>query len=79
MIELLATIAIMAVVLAYTVPSLSTLVRNNRLTTAANNLLASIQNARSQAVTQGATVVLCAVLDATVALPQCTNNVAAQS
>lgn len=59
MIELMVTLAVLAILLTIGVPSMRTLILNNRLTTATNNLAAAINMARSEAVKQGVTTVLC--------------------
>lgn len=57
--ELLVTIAVMAIILAIAVPSFMSAIASYRLTTAANDLLASIQHARSEAIRRGVRVTLC--------------------
>ncbi len=71
MIELMTSMAIIAVVGAITVPAFLTMIRNSRLTTVSNDLLGSLMNARTEAVKRQGQVVLCATPDATVALPVC--------
>jgi len=56
LIELLVTIAVLAIVLAFAVPSFVNLVENSRVTTQANTLLGAVNLARSEAVKQGAEV-----------------------
>jgi type IV fimbrial biogenesis protein FimT len=53
LIELLATLTIIAIAMAIAVPSLSTFQRNAELTSTANNLQASINTARSEAMKRG--------------------------
>ena len=60
MIELMVTIAIMAILIALAVPSFRTLIINSRITTHANELLAGLQLARSEAIRSNARAVLCA-------------------
>jgi type IV fimbrial biogenesis protein FimT len=59
MVELMVTVAVLAVLTAIAFPSLTALVNGNRLTGNANELLAALQIARSEAVTRNTTVVLC--------------------
>lgn len=53
LIELLVTISIIAIAMAIAVPSMSAFMRNAELTRAANNLLASVNTARSEAMKRG--------------------------
>ena len=50
LIELMITVAILAVVATMAIPSLSSFINNNRLTGEANNLNATLVSARSEAV-----------------------------
>ena len=56
LIEMLVTIAVAGVLLAVAVPSYTTMVMNNCLTTKTNGLVSAMQLARSSAVTFGASV-----------------------
>jgi type IV fimbrial biogenesis protein FimT len=58
--ELMMTLAVAGVLVAITVPNMSQFLRNNRLSGATNDLLRSVQNARSQAITRQRTVAVCA-------------------
>jgi type IV fimbrial biogenesis protein FimT len=71
MIELMTSLTIIAIVGSIAIPMLTTMIRNNRLTTVSNDLLGSLMNARTEAVKRQAQVVLCAVPDATATLPVC--------
>lgn len=53
LIELLITIAVLAIILAFAVPSFVNLIENSRVTTQSNTLLGAINLARSEAVKQG--------------------------
>jgi type IV fimbrial biogenesis protein FimT len=53
LIELMVTIAVAAVLVAWSVPSLNNLLLGNRLTARTNDLVGSIQYARSEAVKRG--------------------------
>jgi len=59
LLELLITIAVAAITLSIAVPGFQDLVNNNRLTTAANDLLSDVLLARSEAVKRETRVVLC--------------------
>ncbi len=56
LVELMVTIAVIAIVLAVGVPSISQLRANSELTTATNELVAALNLARSEAVRRGETV-----------------------
>jgi type IV fimbrial biogenesis protein FimT len=63
LIELLITIAIMAVLVTLATPSLQALIRNNRITGQANELVAGLMLGRSEAVKRGVSVTLCGSAD----------------
>lgn len=56
LIELMVTLVIAAIVLGLGVPSFSNLIKNNRLTAAANDYIAAVNLARSEAIHRGARV-----------------------
>lgn len=58
MIELMTTIALLAIIAALAVPSIGSLLRSNKLTAASNELVASISIARSEAIKRKANVTL---------------------
>ena len=60
LIELLVTISIMAILAAIAFPSFSYSLRNNRVGTQTNELLAALNYARNEAVTRGRGVSICA-------------------
>jgi len=60
LIELMITLAVMAVVLSVAAPSLYFLVQNNRLTTDINRLVTGFNQARSEAVKRGVRVTIAA-------------------
>jgi type IV fimbrial biogenesis protein FimT len=64
LIELLATIAIVAIFLTLAFPSFSDTLRRNRVATATNDLLAAINQARGEAVTRSRLVAICPRNDA---------------
>jgi len=57
-IELMTTVAILAVVAALAVPSIGNLMRSNKLTAAANDLYASVSIARSEAIKRKSNITL---------------------
>lgn len=63
LIELMLTIAVAALLAAIAVPNMRDFIRNNRLTAASNDLLRSIQLARSEAIKRQQFVAVCASSD----------------
>jgi type IV fimbrial biogenesis protein FimT len=59
MIELMLTIAIVAIVMSIAIPNFTTTIKNNRLTTQANDFVTALNIARSEAVKRGYQVTLC--------------------
>lgn len=59
LIEMLVTLAVLALLLGLAVPSYRTFVLDNRTTSQANDLLASLQLARSEAIKRGVRVTVC--------------------
>jgi len=66
LIELLVTIAVLGVLAMIGVPTMQALVRANRLSSAAGELSASLQLARSEAIRRNARVVVCPSADGNV-------------
>jgi type IV fimbrial biogenesis protein FimT len=64
LLELLSAIGILGILTALAVPSFVSVTTSNALAADTNDLVASLQQARSQAITQGANVTVCAA-DAT--------------
>jgi type IV fimbrial biogenesis protein FimT len=64
-VELLVTLAVVSILLAIGVPSFNDAVLSSRLTSIANDLLASIQLARSEAVKRNVPVTICRSLNGT--------------
>jgi type IV fimbrial biogenesis protein FimT len=60
LVELLVTILVLTVILALGVPSFMEFIKNNRLTTQANNLVLAVQLARNEAVKRGTGTIICA-------------------
>jgi type IV fimbrial biogenesis protein FimT len=65
LIELVSTLAIVAVVTSFSVPALTGLITGTGLTAATNTLVADMRLARSEAVRRGAQVVICGSRDGT--------------
>lgn len=63
LVELVITLAVLAILVTLAVPAFTTLVNNNRLTAQANELVADIQAARSEAVKLNQRVTLCPSTD----------------
>jgi type IV fimbrial biogenesis protein FimT len=63
LVELMITLAIAVILLTIGVPSFSTAIKNNRLTSATNDLVAVLNLARSEAVTRGLRVTACKSAD----------------
>ena len=60
LIEMMVTVAIMAIVATIAAPSFVDMIRNNRVTTAANDVLSAMQLARSEAIRQRRPITVCA-------------------
>lgn len=63
LVELMITIAVAAILLGIAVPSFNDVVLGNRLSSHANNLVASVNMARSEAIKRNIRVTLCASAD----------------
>lgn len=59
LIELLITLAIISVLIASATPSMREIIQNNRATTQVNELQASLNIGRSEAITRNSTVTVC--------------------
>jgi type IV fimbrial biogenesis protein FimT len=66
-------LAVAAILVTVGIPALQELVRNGRLVTAANDLIADISLARSEAVKRRGQVVVCATADPGATAPVCGN------
>ena len=69
--ELMAILAVAAILATVAVPNMRTFIQNNRLTSAANDLLRSFQLARTEAIKRQQNVVVCASANPTAANPSC--------
>ena len=65
LIELMITIAIVAIVLTLGVPSFQETIRNNRLITTVNDFISSLNLTRSEAIKRGIRVTLCKSVNGT--------------
>lgn len=65
LIELMVTIAVVAILAVVAVPSLVSLVNSNRLTAQANEVMASLQQARMEAIRRNRSVTVCRSLNGT--------------
>lgn len=60
LLELIITIALLAILMGIAVPSFRAAIQNNRMTTQANDLVTAFQLARSEAIKRGRPVSICA-------------------
>jgi type IV fimbrial biogenesis protein FimT len=72
--ELMLTLAVAAVLAAIAVPNMRDFIRNNRLASASNDLLRSVQIARSEAIKRQRVVASCASANPMDANPSCSNG-----
>lgn len=63
LIELMVTIAVLAILLAVAIPSYQTFVMNSRMASQTNDLITALSLARSEAVKRAANVTVCASSD----------------
>jgi type IV fimbrial biogenesis protein FimT len=63
LIELLVTMAVLAILLTIAIPSYQNMVRNNRITAQANQVITALNYARSEAVKRGAPATVCSTND----------------
>jgi len=63
LIELMVTVALIAIVAAAAIPSFTTMIQNNRLTAQTNDLVANLNYARSEAADKGNMITICASAD----------------
>lgn len=71
LIELMVVVAVLAVLLAIAVPSFESIINSSRLTSAANELVASIQTARMGSMRHNRRAVVCLSADPQAATPAC--------
>jgi type IV fimbrial biogenesis protein FimT len=70
LIELMVTLALAAIIVTMAIPSFQEVIRNNRLTTQANELVSALNLARSEAIKRGVRVTVCRSSNGT----SCTGN-----
>ena len=71
LVELLVTIAVLAIVLALAVPGYGSLVNNIRLSSLTNDLVSALNLARSEAIKRGVRVTLCKSANPMATEPAC--------
>ena len=74
LVELMVVIAVMAVLMSIAAPAADEWITNMRLTSQANDLMADIMLARSEAGARGVTVTLCPSSDPTATAATCTST-----
>jgi type IV fimbrial biogenesis protein FimT len=74
LLELMITVAVAGTLAAIAVPNMRDFMRNNRLSSAANDMLRAVQVARSEAVKRQAVVAVCASSDPDAAEPTCSGG-----
>ena len=68
--ELMVTIAIAAILVGIAIPSFTSIIVSNRLTTSANELVTALNLARSEAVKRGMRITFCKIANGS----SCTNS-----
>jgi type IV fimbrial biogenesis protein FimT len=63
LVELMVTVAVAAILMAIATPSFTSIINSNRLTSAANEMVATLQTARMEAVRLNTTVKVCSGCD----------------
>lgn len=74
LIELLVTVSIAAILLTIAVPSFQTFLQRNRVQSAASDLVAALNLARSEAIRQGRRVSVCGSANPAATSPTCGTN-----
>ena len=74
LIELMVTLSVAAILMTIAVPNFQSLLANNRMAAQANDMIASLNMARSEAVKRAANVTVCASSNSTTATPTCTGG-----
>lgn len=65
LVEMMVTVAVIAIVTAIAVPAFSKMISHNRLVSSSNEMIAALQLARAEALTRRSSTVLCASNDGT--------------
>lgn len=71
LVELMVTLAVVAILLVVAVPSFQSVMNANKLTTSANEFVASFQAARAEAIRYNRRVVICLSTNPNAATPTC--------
>jgi type IV fimbrial biogenesis protein FimT len=74
LIELVVTLAVLAIVLAIAIPSFQDFLRRNRVAAETNNLTSALALARSEAVKLAQRVTVCGVADPSAETPACADD-----
>jgi len=74
LVELMVTVALISVVVAFAIPSMTEFSKNDRLTTNVNTLVGHLAYARSEAVKRSVQVSLCVSSNSSTAAPSCTGG-----
>ncbi len=69
LVELMMVLTVVVILVGIAIPAVGNFVRNSRLTTQANDFVADLAYARSEAIKRGANVVVCKSIDTTTASP----------
>ena len=72
--EMLITVALVSILVAFAIPSMREFSKNDRLTTNINNLIGHLAYARSEAVKRSVQVSLCVSNNSSTANPSCTGG-----
>lgn len=72
--ELMITLTVASVIMALAVPSFRDFIKNSRMSGASNDLLTSLQLARTEAIKRRHSVALCASANPNAAVPGCTGS-----
>lgn len=71
LVELMVTVAVMAIVLGLAVPNFEPTINASRLTGSANELVAALQTARMEAIRRNRRIAVCPSIDAEADAPNC--------
>lgn len=71
LVELMIVLVIAGIVMTFGVPAMTDYIRNSRLTASVNDLVATVNFARSEAIKRRGVVVICTSLDPTEETPEC--------
>ncbi|MFT3669124.1 MAG: GspH/FimT family pseudopilin [Pseudoxanthomonas sp.] len=74
LIELMVTLSVVAILAVMAAPSLSSFIRSNRLSSAANEMVATLQTARTNAISNRARVAVCPSADGTTCAAEMSNR-----